>query len=63
MEKRYCATCQQLINTTRLKVLPHTQTCVKCSRVRPLTERDIETDTSDQADMVRMVAASSMEMG
>jgi RNA polymerase-binding transcription factor DksA len=39
-----CSECDAPIPYERLRVLPDTTTCVKCSRVKPRTEEDVEID-------------------
>lgn len=60
--KKYCKFCAEEIHPLRLEILPHTQTCVGCSKERPKAGRivthgtgeeiytEVEIITRDQAD-------------
>lgn len=48
MEKKYCKVCEQEIHPLRLEILPHTQTCVKCSNERPKAGRIVTHGTGEE---------------
>ncbi len=37
MEKRFCSECDREIPQARLEILPDTETCVRCSKVKKKT--------------------------
>jgi len=48
MDKRYCKFCQEEIHPLRLEILPHTQTCVKCSNEKPKAGRIVTHGTGEE---------------
>lgn len=50
--KARCEVCDAVIPQQRLRVLPHTTTCVRCSRVFGYTEDDVDLVGSDPEDMI-----------
>jgi hypothetical protein len=56
--KTLCQSCGKPIPAARLKALPDTLTCVKCSEVHRLTEDDVDIDGSSGQDMNSMVSGN-----
>lgn len=50
---RNCSVCGEAIPQERLEALPDTGTCVRCSNVRPVTDRDVEVDGADPANVAK----------
>lgn len=51
-----CVCCKQPIPEERLEALPDTTTCVRCSRVVPYTEDDIDIDGSAPEELRRIAS-------
>lgn len=55
MNKVHCEICGKIIPAARLKVLPDTTTCVKCSQTEPYSREDVlgldVTDESERASL------------
>ena len=56
-----CKTCGEKIPAARLAALPGVDTCKLHSEAVAYTERDIDCDTSDAADLCRMVGTPRSE--
>jgi hypothetical protein len=48
MDKKYCKFCGEEIHPLRLEILPHTQTCVKCSNEKPKAGRIVTHGTGEE---------------
>lgn len=50
--QRTCVECGARIPMERLRLLPETTTCVRCSGVRPLTSREVPVDGVERSEQV-----------
>ena len=63
MDGRLCEECGKPIPQVRLRALPWTETCVHCSRERPLTENDIDLDGTGMRELNGMVTGDERSGG
>ena len=60
---RRCEACDRRIPPERLRLLPETRRCVRCSDARPLTDRDVPCDgVSAEERLKALVGPSSGKM-
>ncbi len=50
---RTCEECGRRIPPERLRLLPETRRCVRCSDARRKTDRDLDLDGADPAERLR----------
>ena len=50
---RYCEVCNGRIPPERLRLLPGTRRCVRCSTERPYTEEDVPVDGADVTEQLK----------
>ena len=63
MKPKYCEFCSTAIPTERLKILPHTTTCVKCSETRPYSEDEILGLEVSESQVENKLNAEEFERG
>lgn len=56
--ERRCVVCDREIPKARLKLLPHTETCVKHSKVRSVTEDEVGLDGTDSSEFIKQLSGS-----
>ncbi len=49
---RNCILCRAKIPATRLMVLPQTRVCKDCSKVRKVTQDDVDLDGADRSELI-----------
>lgn len=60
MEARTCSECGAKIPRGRIAALPDTQTCVRCSRVEPITEDTLGVvDAADDMDLLKSMQSTT----
>ncbi len=50
---RNCILCRAKIPATRLLVLPQTRVCKDCSKVRKVTQDDVDLDGADREEVLK----------
>lgn len=60
MDVRCCSVCGTRIPKGRIAALPDATTCVRCSRVEPITEDTLGVvDLADDADLLRSMQSTT----
>jgi len=53
--QKTCSICGKRILKERIKALPETTTCTKCSKAKPISATEIEVDGSELGEMIKTV--------